>query len=90
MYGITATGHGCATRVSGGDACHNPNVYSGAGCDVVNGVKYFLILLLLCLAAVEFFFHLHQGHSHHNGAADKPTQAQQARELLKHHLYGHH
>jgi DNA-binding GntR family transcriptional regulator len=52
--------------------------------------KYLLILLLVCLAAVEYFHHRSEGHAHH-ALTDAAPQAKgdAAREMLRQHLYGH-
>jgi hypothetical protein len=54
-------------------------------------MKYFLILLVAALAAVEFAFHMMQDHTHHDSAQSAThDKAQRARDLLQQHLQGHH
>ena len=53
-------------------------------------MKYLLMLLLVCLAVVEFFHHRSTGHAHHELTDAEPhAKAEAAREMLRQHLYGH-
>jgi hypothetical protein len=54
-------------------------------------MKYLLILLLLaCLAVVEYFHHRSHDHATDAKAHTAPqAKSEQARELLRQHLYGH-
>jgi hypothetical protein len=53
-------------------------------------MKYLLILLLVCLAAVEYFHHRSEGHASHALTDTTPqAKAEGAREMLRQHLYGH-
>ncbi len=57
-------------------------------------MKYLLLLLLLGLAGVEYFHHVADGHAGGHGKGevvckDPETKSRDARELLRHHMYGH-
>lgn len=53
-------------------------------------MKYLLILLLACLAGVEYFHHRSHSHMQHEVTGATPdAKAESARNLLRQHLYGH-
>ena len=53
-------------------------------------MKYLLILLLACLAVVEYFHHRSEGHASHAPTDAAPqAKAEAAREMLRQHLHGH-
>lgn len=53
-------------------------------------MKYLLILLLACLAGVEYFHHRSHSHAQHAVTGSTPdAKAEGARDLLRQHLYGH-
>ena len=53
-------------------------------------MKFLLILLLVCLAGLEYFHHRSHGHAQHeNPAATPEAKAEKARELLRQHRYSH-
>ena len=53
-------------------------------------MKYLLILLVIGLAAVEYFHHHSAGHASHAPTDAAPqAKAEAAREMLRQHLHGH-
>jgi hypothetical protein len=53
-------------------------------------MKYLLITLVACLAVVEYFHHRSHDHAPDAMAHAAPqAKSEQARELLRQHLYGH-
>lgn len=55
-------------------------------------MKYLVMLLLIGLAVLEFFHHLHDSHAPDALTCAEPQatqERQRARELLQHHLYSH-
>lgn len=58
------------------------------------GMKYLLIVVLLCLAAVEYWHHRMDGHSHGAPAATVASPTPEAKkaealELYRQHMRGH-
>jgi hypothetical protein len=52
--------------------------------------KFLLFLLLAGLAGVEYFHHRSSGHSHSAATHTAPhAKADEARDMLRRHLYGH-
>jgi len=57
-------------------------------------MKYLLFVILLCLAGLEYFHHLSQGHTHHenistNAQAAPEAKVEYARDMFRQHLYRH-
>ena len=74
----------------------NPTHDSGETRDRMTdkGMKYLILVVLLCLAAVEYWHHRMDGHSHGAPAATAASatpeaKKEAARELYRQHMRGH-